>query len=187
MPILKQYLSNPDLVLQEKNTRLVRLKYDMIEILRNWRNDPDISQYMISQDYITKENQKDWFKKVEKSKDCFEFVLFDKDIPVGRCSIINIKKDIKEAELGILIGNKKYLNSGYVAKAYILLFDFIFFNLQLETLIGRVRQENVRASRFNSMFGYKQITAENGLNIYHTLKKDYINNREQLYKFCFCN
>lgn len=36
-----------------------------IELVRHWRNSPEVSQYMYSDEQITTEQQKNWFNKIE--------------------------------------------------------------------------------------------------------------------------
>ena len=43
---------------------LERLTLDKIELVRNWRNDPKISQYMDFKEYISPEMQLNWFIKL---------------------------------------------------------------------------------------------------------------------------
>ena len=46
---------------EKYGVKLERLTADKIELVRNWRNDPKISQYMEFRDHITAEMQKKWF------------------------------------------------------------------------------------------------------------------------------
>ncbi len=42
-----------NLILENYGVRLKRLTHDKIELLRQWRNDPKIQQYMFYREYIT--------------------------------------------------------------------------------------------------------------------------------------
>jgi len=53
---------------------LQRLNINKIELIRNWRNDPKISQYMFSKDFITSEMQLEWFNKINNEFN-FYFIL----------------------------------------------------------------------------------------------------------------
>ena len=55
-------------MLQKENVVLRRVENKDIEMIRNWRNDPKISQYMSFRDYITPEMQKKWFDKWRRNK-----------------------------------------------------------------------------------------------------------------------
>jgi hypothetical protein len=50
---------------EKYGVKLERLTADKIELVRNWRNDPKISQYMEFRDHITAEMQKKWFASVD--------------------------------------------------------------------------------------------------------------------------
>jgi len=62
------------MVLSNYDITLVRLTYDQLELVRNWRNDPKISQYMEFRDYITPEMQIKWFNKVN-NRNNYYFVI----------------------------------------------------------------------------------------------------------------
>ncbi len=42
-----------NLILENYGVRLKQLTHDKIELLRQWRNDPKIQQYMFYREYIT--------------------------------------------------------------------------------------------------------------------------------------
>ena len=40
------------------NVKFCKIKKENLEMIRNWRNSPEISKYMYTNDYITKDHQK---------------------------------------------------------------------------------------------------------------------------------
>ena len=63
------------------------LTEDKIEMVRQWRNDPKIQQYMEYRDEITPEMQVKWFKKLNNGKDNFYFIIKYKEEEIG---LINV-------------------------------------------------------------------------------------------------
>ncbi len=53
---------------------LNRLREDDIELLRQWRNSPQINQFMEYRGNITPEMQRDWFRSVDNF-DNFYFII----------------------------------------------------------------------------------------------------------------
>ena len=51
----------------KNDIELIPLKEEHIEIIRNWRNSEDVSQYMYSDEFITPSMQKKWFQSLEFS------------------------------------------------------------------------------------------------------------------------
>ena len=79
---------------------LKRLTYDKIELVRNWRNDPKISQYMEFRDYITLEMQEKWFQKINNDNNFF-FIIEYEGKEIGIANIKDIEYKEKTGEAGI--------------------------------------------------------------------------------------
>jgi len=163
---------------------LERLTLDKIELLRNWRNDPKIQQYMEYREYITPEMQRNWFDRINNKYNYYFIITCDgKDI--GLVNLKNIDYERKCAEPGIFIYEDEYLNGDTGIRAAVLNTDFAFETLNLKYLYGHVLKTNKRAVRFNSLFGYSKATGqEDVLNQLYTVDKEtYLQKRETLKKF----
>ena len=92
---------DPNLTLTGYGVTLRRLSHDRIEMVRNWRNDPKISQYMLTQDYISPEMQEKWFQKVSQSETEFYFIVEYQNKPIGLICIrgINYEKKILKIQM----------------------------------------------------------------------------------------
>jgi ribosomal-protein-alanine N-acetyltransferase len=66
-------------------------------------------------------------------------------IHIGNCAFYDINEDTREAELGILIGNRAYWSRGYGADVVCLLVDYVFSQTRLRRLRLRTLEENIRA------------------------------------------
>jgi hypothetical protein len=65
-----------DTVLISKyDVTLHRLSKAKIELVRQWRNDPKISQYMIYREIITLEQQEKWFERINNDKNYYFITL----------------------------------------------------------------------------------------------------------------
>lgn len=45
--------------------KFLKIKNDDLEIIREWRNSSEVSQYMYTDNEISSEQHKNWFKKIE--------------------------------------------------------------------------------------------------------------------------
>ncbi len=61
------------------NVVLKPVTIDDLELLREWRNRPDIRQYMFEQNEISSVQQRDWFSKVSVDKTQLQFVICYKE------------------------------------------------------------------------------------------------------------
>lgn len=163
---------------------LTRLTEDKLEMVRNWRNDPKISQYMEFKDYITPEMQINWFHKINNDNNYYFIIEFDgKEIGLSNLRDIDYKKGVGEG--GIFIYDDDYLNSTVSFQAILCLNDFGFENLNLKQMLAHIRQDNKRAIKYNLILGYvKQPGQEDILNQLYTLSADdYFKARNKIIKF----
>jgi RimJ/RimL family protein N-acetyltransferase len=127
---------------------LKRVTFDDIEMIRNWRNDPKISQYMFSRDYITKEMQIKWFERINNQFNYF-FIILYKTNKIGLCELKNIDYHYYTAEAGMFIYDDKYRNGIVPYASILLLMDFAFYRIKIKKIIIKILDENKRAIRFN--------------------------------------
>lgn len=143
---------------------LTRLTEDKIEKVRNWRNDPKISQYMEYQDYITPEMQSNWFQKIDNDNNYY-FIIEYQEKEAGLINIRDIDYSKGEGEGGIFIYDDSLLNSTISFQSVLCLFDFAFEKLKLKKIIAHIMSDNKRAIQYNLMLGFiKQPGQESVLN-----------------------
>lgn len=134
--------------------RLERVTVDMLELLRNWRNEDFVRLKMIYQDFISKEEQARWFERINH-EDAFYFVMYDQEIPVGMIHLNKIDRVKKEAEAGIYIGNSAYLGTGITFRASFLLLEFGFKHVHLDSVLAKIKRTNQEAIAYNEFLGFR--------------------------------
>ena len=155
-----------------------RLNKDKIEILRQWRNDPKIRQYMIYQEYITPEMQVKWFEKINNDNNLY-FIIEDGGQDVGMINVKDIDYSKGIGEGGIFIYEDRLLNTDFAYRAHILLFDYVFNEIGLNGILSEIQPTNERAIRFASFLG-SEITKETKECIFLMLTRDnYFNNKNR--------
>ena len=158
--------------------KLHRLSEDKIEMVRCWRNDPKIRQYMVYQKEITPEQQKEWFSRINNELNLYYIIEYNNE-EVGLINLRDINEK-PEGEGGIFIYEDKYLNTDLSYRAHILFFDYAFFQLEHVSVRSEILFTNQRAIRFvNFLGGYETHRDENML--YTRIDKDkYLENRNRL-------
>jgi UDP-4-amino-4,6-dideoxy-N-acetyl-beta-L-altrosamine N-acetyltransferase len=153
---------------------LERLTSNDIELVRQWRNDPKISQYMFFREDITPEMQKKWFVSI--NNDCnFYFIINHNNEKIGLTEIKKIDYKNKIGESGIFIYEEGLLNSLLSYQITLSLLDFAFYTLKLKGVYSTILKSNKRAIRFNKSLGFhskENIEEENSLK-YYLCKEDY--------------
>ena len=131
-----------------------------LEQVRLWRNDPAISQFMLSQDEISAEQQQAWYCNIEGDDSQQHFVILYKDEPIGAA---NIKaryqgqslSEAKVVEPGLYIANERYRNNILAFAPTLLLNDYCFDQLGVTSLVAVVKADNSAALNYNLKLGYR--------------------------------
>ncbi|MCL1959610.1 MAG: GNAT family N-acetyltransferase [Spirochaetes bacterium] len=150
---------------------LHRLTPDKLELVRNWRNDPKISQYMFFKDYITPEMQLEWFNRINNDSNYYFIIEYNKQ-EIGLANTKDIDKEKKCGEGGIFIYEDEYLNSDIPFRVSFCGSDFDFEELKLDYKYARIVAGNKRAVQFNKALGYEIKASEDGDSILATLTKE---------------
>lgn len=161
-----------NLILTGYGVTLRRLTHDKIEMLRQWRNDPKIQQYMIYREYITPEMQETWFQKINNDHN-FYFIIEYEGREVGMINIKDVDYEKKTGEPGQFIYDDGLWNSDVAMRASLCFGDFAWDILGLESMYIHVVASNKRALQYNLLFGYEVVPGyENAENLLLVQKRD---------------
>ena len=164
-------------IYQKYDITLRRLDLNKIELVRNWRNDTKISQYMDFKEYISSEMQINWFYKINNENNYYFIIVYSNE-EIGLVNIKDIDYDKRCGEPGIFIYDDKYLNTDIAIRSALCNMDFAFEKINLEYLSGHIMSHNKRAIRFNKAFGYLIDENQEGKE-----KQLYILTKERYFKY----
>ncbi len=142
------------LLIDGYGVRLVRLAEDKIELVRRWRNDPKIAQYMDFRGYITEEMQKVWFKKIDNEYNYY-FIIMIEEKEVGLVDIKDIDYRKGVGESGIFLWDDSFLGKQISYRSLLTLHDFAFKNLHLKSLISHIFNNNIRSQKSYISLGFE--------------------------------
>jgi RimJ/RimL family protein N-acetyltransferase len=164
------------LILEQYGVRLVRIQEKDIELVRCWRNQSDIANYMEYRNYITEEAQKKWFQSVN-NKFNYYFIIEFENKQVGLINVKNYDPELGFGEGGIFISDKEYILSFAAVFATLCLLNFMLVKLGI-CKISRIRilRNNERAIHYNKMLGYKLLPGQEEIEnqLYELHIDDYI-------------
>ena len=161
-----------------KNIKLVPLKHENLELLREWRNDVNDSKFLRHIGHITKEMQEKWYKDYLTDKDSYVFAIYEMEKLnrlIGSVSLYNFRGDI--AEIGkIQIGDKEARGIGAGKITLVIACKIGFELMNLKIIDGHVHKDNIAAYKSDMAVGFKVIkeslTAEDYIQMtYEDLKK----------------
>lgn len=172
------------MVLEGYQVRLSKVEEQDLERLRNWRNDPSVNQFMISQDDISTAQQKAWFSKIQRDESQQHFVIHYRETPIGYANLkargLGCKlNEAQVVEPGLYIAIEKYRNNILAFSPTLLLNDYCFNTLGATKLTAVVHRSNDAALSYNKKLGYKVVKDGEFVEIALT-QSDYLTETEQL-------
>lgn len=120
-----------------------------------WRNDPEVFKYTGNtyEHEILLETELKWIKRViANDKDCRCAIIAD-GVYVGNIYLTDIKDG--SAEYHIFIGDREYWGKGVAMQASLLILDYAFGNLSLDSVHLEVKKENVSAFKLYEKLGFE--------------------------------
>ncbi|GGI80037.1 GNAT family N-acetyltransferase [Legionella impletisoli] len=112
-----------------------------------WINNEELVSYNANYKSVSRAEHQTWFDNIQNKKDLviFSIIFNENGQLIGSCSLRNINRQHKNAELQIRIGEMNYQNRGLGSEAVRLLVDYGFIEMQLKRIYLYVFSENIRA------------------------------------------
>ena len=124
-----------------------------------WRNSDDVRFNLYSQDLISPEQHKNYFKNFIETGRCIQFIIemHHDDIieDVGTIFLKDIDRNSKKAEFGIFIGEASARGNGVAKKATIKILNFAFFEEQFNKVYLTLFADNIPAFRTYLSTGFR--------------------------------
>jgi UDP-4-amino-4,6-dideoxy-N-acetyl-beta-L-altrosamine N-acetyltransferase len=148
------------LILEQYGVRLIRLQEEDIELVRYWRNQSDIANYMEYKNYITPEAQKNWFKSIS-NKYNYYFIIEFEGKKVGLINAKNYDPNTGFGEGGIFIWDKDYINSFAAPFSSLCMLNFMLLKVSFSRKSRvRILRNNERAIQYNKLLGYRLLPGQ---------------------------
>lgn len=129
-----------------------------LELIREWRNDPQMRQHMIDQADISKVQQVRWFEHIRHAISQQHYLITYKEHAIG---VINIKSvdhgplfQAEEIEVGLYISHPRYRNNFLAFCPSLTILDYCFDELCCQKIVARVLPHNQSAINYNRQLGY---------------------------------
>jgi UDP-4-amino-4,6-dideoxy-N-acetyl-beta-L-altrosamine N-acetyltransferase len=130
------------------------------ELVRTWRNTKQVSQYMITNHFISVEEHQRWLEKLKTNSSAKAWIIIYNNAPVGLVSLTNINMEKKTAEWGFYIAEESARGKGVGSTTLYKLMKYVFNTLRFEKLSTLVLQNNDVAMKMYDQFGFKKDNAE---------------------------
>jgi len=151
---------------------LERLQPAQAEMVRRWRNDPKIQQFMFYKGEITPLMQQEWFTAMDNEQNFF-FVIIYKAEPVGLINISSIDWENKTAYTGLFIYDEKFWGTDVPVMASLAMLDVFFILFDIQSAYAKVKGNNMVAHNYNSSLGFSRTKKiEQGQGYEYMLQKE---------------
>jgi UDP-4-amino-4,6-dideoxy-N-acetyl-beta-L-altrosamine N-acetyltransferase len=143
--------------LQGENLSLRQIVPEDYALITQWNFDPEITRYFSPRPSFSEELQKQWFENLLNDKTKLKFMIIPKNKrdAIGMVGLQNINRVHERAEIGISIGDNKWLGKGLGTDAVKTLLSFSFEELKLHQIRAEVFTENTNAIRLFIRCGFK--------------------------------
>ena len=139
-----------------KEVELVPLRAEHLEMVREWRNSPEVSQFMYNTNYIEPEQQKAWFERIKMDSTQHHFLVLFGKTAVGAVSVSEVSKRFDSCVWGFYLGDEATKGRGIGSKMLFLLADFVFEELQLNKIRAEVLSTNHNGLRVHEKLGFQR-------------------------------
>jgi UDP-4-amino-4,6-dideoxy-N-acetyl-beta-L-altrosamine N-acetyltransferase len=141
------------MIIEQYGITLKRVELEDIELIRKWRNHPDIRKSMEFKKRITADMQRQWFDSINNPYNYY-FLIYYQNQPMGvlNCKNINLKDTYGEG--GIFIWDSS--GGQYLPVfASLCLLNVVFSELQMfNKSFVKIHRDNKKAILFNKSLGY---------------------------------
>jgi UDP-4-amino-4,6-dideoxy-N-acetyl-beta-L-altrosamine N-acetyltransferase len=129
---------------------------DDIEMIRNWRNSPEVSTYMYSDSIITIEQQEKWFEKISKEKNSIYWLIEYNGRNLGLASLTDIDKKLSSCYWAFYLGDLSVRGAGIGAKIEFNVLEYVFNTLKLNKLRCEVFVNNDKVIKMHEKYGFRR-------------------------------
>jgi UDP-4-amino-4,6-dideoxy-N-acetyl-beta-L-altrosamine N-acetyltransferase len=139
-----------------KDIQLIELTEDKLDIVRNWRNSKDVAQYMYTEDYISEEQQLNWFKRIVNDPSQKYWIINYNGKDLGLASLYSLKPQFKTCYWAFYLGDTSVRGAGIGAKVEYSVLQYVFETLRLNKLLCEVFVTNDAVIKMHEKFGFRR-------------------------------
>ena len=147
-------------MLYGKRVRLRGIEREDIPTFVRWFNDPEVRQYLLMYEPMSKAKEERWFESYLERKGDFLFaieaLIEGQWLHIGNVGLHQVDWKNRTGVFGIVLGEKQYWGQGYGTDAARLMLCFAFRELNLHRVELEVFDFNLRAVRCYEKAGFRR-------------------------------
>ena len=139
-----------------KDIQLISVEEKDIELIRSWRNSPEVSAYMYTEKEISLEEQKSWFEKIKLDHTSIYWMIIYGATPLGVASLTGINRTFNSCYWAFYLGDTSVRGAGIGAKVEFQVLSYVFEELKLNKLRCEVFAFNDKVIKMHEKFGFRR-------------------------------
>ena len=143
-----------------KKVRLRPIERDDLPRFVEWFSDSEVRRHLLAYLPFSLAQEERWFENLQGRLERQEDVLLGIEtidrVPIGNIGLHSIDWKNRNAELGIVIGEKAYWGQGYGTDAIRTLLGLAFHEMNLHRVFLRVDEDNARGIRCYEKVGFRR-------------------------------
>lgn len=136
--------------------KLVKLEKPDIELVRGWRNSPEVYSYMYTDGVITPEQQEGWFDRINRDQSSIYWIIEYAGKKMGLASLNGIDHTLQSCYWAFYLGVVGSRNAGIGAKVEYQIMKYVFEELKLNKLRCEVFVSNEKVITMHEKFGFRR-------------------------------
>ncbi|MFT7035475.1 MAG: UDP-4-amino-4,6-dideoxy-N-acetyl-beta-L-altrosamine N-acetyltransferase [Cyclobacteriaceae bacterium] len=135
--------------------QLIKLSLDDIELVRYWRNSPDVASYMYNEKEISSSGQLEWFNRINEESSKYWVISYNGK-KLGLASVTGIDYTLQSCYWAFYLGDSSVRGAGIGAKVEYNVLEYVFNELGLNKLRCEVFVENDKVIKMHEKFGFRR-------------------------------
>jgi UDP-4-amino-4,6-dideoxy-N-acetyl-beta-L-altrosamine N-acetyltransferase len=135
---------------------LIPLMADDLELVRGWRNSPEVSAYMYTDAQISAEQQRSWFEKVRDDPRSRYWIIQYEGKKTGVVSLTDINHTLNSCYWAFYLGDTSIRGAGIGLKTEYHVLRYVFEELKLNKLRCEVFVFNDKVIKMHERVGFRR-------------------------------
>ena len=127
-----------------------------IEVIRTWRNSPQVAQYMYTDNEISSDQQKQWFLNIQFDTTSKYWIIEYDGKKIGLASLTGISNILGSCYWAFYLGSDIPRGGGVGSKIEYNVLEYVFNDLNLNKLRCEVMIFNDKVIAMHEKFGFRR-------------------------------
>ena len=135
--------------------QFIKLQKEHLEMVMQWRIQPEVSQHMLTDISSDFDKQLQWFQKESCDETYRYWIIVNQDIPIGVFNLAAIDPENRCCSAGYYIGELQYRSLGAMLPPYF--YNYIFNEMRFHKIYGEVVSGNENVLKMHQIHGYREV------------------------------